>query len=120
MEDYGSLANRENNQGAVTMASKTVWIVGGLLAVGAIAYVSYHGASAGKDAAGTIVEAKRTLADNPGSTNGATTSGTSHTNRSDDAGNQSADQSGADGRTASDADGIHGGGPEALANATTK
>ena len=39
------------------MSGKTVWVVGGLvLAVGAVAYLSYHETPSGKDAAGTIVE----------------------------------------------------------------
>jgi len=46
------------------MASRTVWIVGGLVvAIGAIAYLSHNKAPAGKDAAGTIVEAKRARAE---------------------------------------------------------
>jgi hypothetical protein len=58
------------------MASKTVWIVGGVVvAIGAIAYLSYNKAPAGKDAAGTIVEAKRALSD--GASGPATSSGPS-------------------------------------------
>jgi len=47
------------------MASKKVWIVGGCLVVviGVVAYVSNNSATAGKDAAGTIVEASRTHTD---------------------------------------------------------
>ena len=42
------------------MSSKTVWVAGGLvLAVSAVVYLSYYDSSAGKDAAGTIVESKR-------------------------------------------------------------
>jgi hypothetical protein len=49
------------------MASKTVLIVGGLIvALGAVAYISMNGAPASKDAAGTIVEAKRARADGAG------------------------------------------------------
>jgi hypothetical protein len=80
------------------MASKTVWIVGGLafaVAVGTVTYVSYHESPAAKDAAGTIVEARRAIADNPGSSNGSS----STTNGSNDAGNGSSiDQAGADDR----------------------
>src|ERR1700751_4767875 len=50
------------------MSSKTVWVVGGLvLAVGAVAYLSYHETPSGKDAAGTIVEAKRAISESPSS-----------------------------------------------------
>ena len=46
------------------MSSKTVWVAGGLvLAVAAVAYLGYHDSPAGKDAAGTIVQAKRAYAD---------------------------------------------------------
>ena len=46
------------------MSGKTVWIVSGLvLAVGAVAYLSYNETPAGKDAAGTIVQAKRAYSD---------------------------------------------------------
>src|SRR5579862_4353085 len=46
------------------MTNKTLWIVGGVVvAVGAVAYVMYSGSPAGKDAAGTIVEAKRVISD---------------------------------------------------------
>ena len=58
------------------MAGKTVWIVGGLVvALGVVAYLSYHTAPAGKDAAGTIVEAKRAISD--GASGPATSSGAS-------------------------------------------
>jgi hypothetical protein len=54
------------------MINKTVWIAGGLvLAVGAVAYLSYHDSSAGKDAAGTIVEAQRAQTDGASSSNPA-------------------------------------------------
>jgi hypothetical protein len=65
------------------MASKTVWIVGGVVvAIGAIAYVSYK-APAGKDAAGTIVEAKRARADGTNSFNPSPTASTTEQNASD-------------------------------------
>jgi hypothetical protein len=42
------------------MSSKTVWVAGGLvLAVAAVAYLGYYDSPAGKDASGTIVQAKR-------------------------------------------------------------
>ena len=59
------------------MSSKTVWVVGGLaLAIGAVAYLSYHETPAGKDAAGTIVAAKRALFDSSGGSGTSTTSTT--------------------------------------------
>jgi len=66
------------------MASKTVWIVGGVVvAIGAIAYLSYNKAPAGKDAAGTIVEAKRARADGTNSFNPTPTASTTEQNSSD-------------------------------------
>src|SRR3979490_3161768 len=66
------------------MASKAVWIVGGVVvAIGAIAYLSYNKAPAGKDAAGTIVEAKRARADGTNSFNPAPTASTTEQNASD-------------------------------------
>jgi hypothetical protein len=66
------------------MASKTVWIVGGVVvAIGAIAYLSYNKAPAGKDAAGTIVEAKRARADGTNSFNPAPTASTTEQNAAD-------------------------------------
>ena len=66
------------------MASRTVWIVGGLVvAIGAIAYLSYNKAPAGKDAAGTIVEAKRARADGTNSFNPTPTASTTDQNASD-------------------------------------
>ena len=50
------------------MSGKSVWVVGGLvLAIGAVAYLSYHETPAGKDAAGTIVEAKRAISESSSS-----------------------------------------------------
>jgi hypothetical protein len=61
-----------------------VWIVGGLVvAIGAIAYLSYNKAPAGKDAAGTIVEAKRARADGTNSFNPTPTASTTDQNASD-------------------------------------
>jgi hypothetical protein len=61
-----------------------VWIVGGVVvAIGAIAYLSYNKAPAGKDAAGTIVEAKRARADGTNSFNPAPTASTTEQNASD-------------------------------------
>jgi hypothetical protein len=66
------------------MASKTVWIVGGVVvAIGAIAYLSYNKAPAGKDAAGTIVEAKRARTDGTNSFNPTPTASTTEQNASD-------------------------------------
>ena len=76
------------------MSGKTVWVVGGLvLAVGAVAFLSYHETPSGKDAAGTIVEAKRAISDDssggPTSTTGSTDNGST-----DRSGDKSADQLG--------------------------
>src|SRR5882762_9121012 len=72
------------NPGEVFMASRTVWIVGGLVvAIGAIAYLSYNKAPAGKDAAGTIVEAKRARADGTNSFNPTPTASTTDQNAAD-------------------------------------
>ena len=66
------------------MASRTVWIVGGLVvAIGAIAYLSHNKAPAGKEAAGTIVEAKRARADGTNSFNPTPTASTTDQNASD-------------------------------------
>ena len=66
------------------MASRTVWIVGGLVvAIGAIAYLSYNKAPAGKDAAGTIVEAKRARADGTNSFNPTPTASTTDQSAAD-------------------------------------
>jgi hypothetical protein len=66
------------------MASRTVWIVGGLVvAIGAIAYLSHNKAPAGKDAAGTIVEAKRARADGTNSFNPTPTASTTEQNSAD-------------------------------------
>jgi hypothetical protein len=66
------------------MASRTVWIVGGLVvAIGAIAYLSYHKAPAGKDTAGTIVEATRARTDGTNSFNPAPTASTTEQSAAD-------------------------------------
>ena len=66
------------------MSGKTVWVVGGLvLAIGAVAYLSYHETPAGKDAAGTIVEAKRVRADGTNSAGPATTASTTDQSAAD-------------------------------------
>jgi hypothetical protein len=66
------------------MASRTVWIVGGLVvAIGAIAYLSHNKAPAGKDAAGTIVEAKRARSDGTNSFNPAPTASTNDASAAD-------------------------------------
>src|SRR2546429_5016022 len=68
------------------MASRTVWIVGGVVvAIGAIAYLSYNKAPAGKDAAGTIVEAKRARADGTNSFNPTPTASTTEQSAADGA-----------------------------------
>src|SRR5579862_9826498 len=89
------------------MSNKTVWVAGGLiLAVSAVAYLSYHDNPAGKDAAGTIVEAKRAHADGSG---GASPSGTTGT--TNDSSGGPADRSGADG-TGADRGGADRGGAD--------
>jgi hypothetical protein len=61
-----------------------VWIVGGLVvAIGAIAYLSHNKAPAGKDAAGTIVEAKRARSDGTNSFNPAPTASTNDASAAD-------------------------------------
>src|ERR1700730_2074252 len=66
------------------MPSKTVWIAGGIVvAIGAIAYVSYNKTPAGRDAAGTIVEAKRARADGSNSFNPTPTASTTDQNAAD-------------------------------------
>src|SRR5256884_9173334 len=66
------------------MASRTVWIVGGVVvAIGAIAYLSYNKAPAGKDAARTIVEAKRARADGTNSFNPTPTASTTEQSAAD-------------------------------------
>jgi hypothetical protein len=65
------------------MASKTVWIVGGLVvAIGVVAYVAFKPAPA-TDASGTIVEAKRARADGTNSFNPSPTASTTDQNASD-------------------------------------
>jgi hypothetical protein len=60
------------------MASKTVWIVGGLVvAIGVVAYVAFKPGPANTDAAGTIVEAKRARTDGTNSFNPSPTASTS-------------------------------------------
>jgi hypothetical protein len=82
------------------MASKTVWIAGGIVvAIGAIAYLSHNKAPAGKDAAGTIVEAKRAHSDGTNSFNPAPTASTNDAS-SAEAANAAAD---ADAAKAADA-----------------
>ena len=62
------------------MSGKTVWVVGGLvLAVGAVAYLSYHETPSGKDAAGTIVAAKRAYVDGTSAGGAGSQTGTTNT-----------------------------------------
>src|SRR4029077_6219915 len=84
----------QTNLGRLDMSGKTVWVVGGLvLAVGAVAFLSYHETPSGKDAAGTIVEAKRAISDD--SSGGATsTTGSTDQGSTGRSGRQSADQPG--------------------------
>jgi hypothetical protein len=85
------------------MSGKTVWVVGGLvLAVGAVAYLSYHETPSGKDAAGTIVAAKRAYVDGASGSGTGSTTGTAD-NGTDNAGvgntsdrNGDSDKQGAD------------------------
>jgi hypothetical protein len=66
------------------MASKTVWIVGGLVvAIGVVAYVALKPGPVNTDAAGTIVEAKRARADGTNSFNPSPTASTTEQNASD-------------------------------------
>jgi len=61
-----------------------MWIVGGVVvAIGAIAYLSHNKAPAGKDAAGTIVEAKRARADGTNSFNPTPTASTTEQSAAD-------------------------------------
>jgi len=94
------------------MASKTVWIMGGLaIAVGAVAYLGYHETPAGRDAAGTIVEAKRAISENPGTNGSSSTSSTDPSGTNSSQPNGGADQGdanhqpGADGSHQPGADG---------------
>ena len=67
------------------MSGKTVWVVGGLaLAIGAVGYLSYHETPSGKDAAGTIVAAKRALVDSSSASGTSTTSTTPSSDGSPD------------------------------------
>ena len=75
------------------MSGKTVWVVGGLvLAVGAVAYLSYHETPSGKDAAGTIVAAKRAYVD--GTSGSGTGSQTGSSNTGSDSSGNTSDRSG--------------------------
>jgi hypothetical protein len=66
------------------MASKTVWIVGGIVVVlGAVLYVTFKEGPANTSATGTIVEAKRARADGTNSVNPTPTAST--TEQSSDA-----------------------------------
>jgi hypothetical protein len=66
------------------MASKTVWIVGGLVvAIGVVAYVAFKPGPANTDTAGTIVEAKRARADGTNSVNPTPTASTTDQSASD-------------------------------------
>ena len=52
------------------MASKNLWIVGGIvIAIGAVAYIGFTGSPAVNDGAGTIVQAKRAQTDGTNSFN---------------------------------------------------
>jgi len=66
------------------MASKTVWIAGGIVvAIGVVAYVAFKPGPANTDTSGTIVEAKRARADGTNSVNPTPTAST--TDQSSDA-----------------------------------
>ena len=101
------------------MPSKTVWVGGGLvLAISAVAYLSYNEAPAGKDAAGTIVEAKRAIADstnNPTPTPGTTDNSAGTAGVGSDADRSAADRGGAD-RGGADRGGADRGGADRGAN----
>ena len=77
------------------MSGKTVWVVGGLvLAIGAVAYLSYHETPSGKDAAGTIVAAKRAYVDGTSASGGGSTVETSNTGTDTDVAGNTSDRSG--------------------------
>ena len=83
----------QTNLRELKMSSKTVWVVGGLvLAVGAVAYLSYHETPSGKDAAGTIVAAKRAYVD--GTSGSGTGSQTGTSNTGSDSSGDTSDRSG--------------------------
>ena len=92
------------------MSGKTVWVVGGLvLAIGAVAYLSYHETPAGKDAAGTIVAAKRAYVDGTsgsgsGAQSGSPNSGSDSGSGSAGISNGSDADSGAAAKRGTDAD----------------
>ena len=70
----------QTNLRGLKMSGKTVWVVGGLiLAVSAVAYLSYHETPSGKDAAGTIVAAKRAYVDGTSASGTGSQTGTSNT-----------------------------------------
>ncbi len=85
------------------MSNKTVWAASGLIvAIGAVAFLSYHETPSGKDAAGTIVAAKRVYVDATSASGGnsQTDTNTSDTsasgNGSDRSGAASGDAKGGD------------------------
>jgi hypothetical protein len=93
------------------MPSKTVWIAGGIVvAIGAIAYLSYNKAPAAKDAAGTIVEAKRARSDGTNSFNPTPTASTTDQSASDAA----QDKAAADAAKAADAAAATGSGDKSV------
>ena len=64
------------------MSGKTVWVVSGLvLAIGTVAYLGYHDPGAGKDALGTIAEAKRDVSGQGDSARDASRDATRAANR---------------------------------------
>ena len=80
------------------MSNKTVWIVGGLVvAVGAVAFLSYHDTPAGKDAAGTIVAAKRAYADGTSGSGTGSQTGTSNIGSDTSGAGGTSDRSGGNG-----------------------
>jgi hypothetical protein len=88
------------------MSGKTMWVVGGLvLAIGAVAYLSYHETPSGKDAAGTIVAAKRAYVDGTSASGTGSQTGTSNTGSDTSGSGSASDRSaGAGGDSADRAD----------------
>src|ERR1700741_2292194 len=77
------------------MSGKTVWVVGGLvLAIGAVAYLSYHETPSGKDASGTIVAEKRAYVDGTSASGGGSQTGTSNPGSDTSGSGNTSDRSG--------------------------
>ena len=69
------------------MASKNLWIVGGIvIAIAAVAYIGFTGSPAVNDGAGTIVQAKRAQTDGTNSFNPSSSASTTDERAHADAG----------------------------------